>query len=180
MFENFFSFKGRINRLTYFVRLLSLAFTFGSLVGLGAVAGALREAPLLLLLLLAGLVVYVWGSLSLQARRIRDIGWNPVIIIPVWMLASAVDIAIATFQASARVGVPHESIVGAIGNGCMSLALLFWPGRPSDDAPSSSGAAWAPRTTPAASPAAPTLARAAAPVGRAPTPGAATTFGRRG
>ncbi|THV22522.1 DUF805 domain-containing protein [Peteryoungia ipomoeae] len=81
MLEAVFMFRGRVNRLQYF-----LAGIFFCLLGVGLwVLGILaidpaEEAEGILPLLLLG-VVLLWIGLSLQAARIRDIGLSPLLVI---------------------------------------------------------------------------------------------------
>lgn len=37
----------------------------------------------------------LWVSLALQAKRFRDIGWNPLDVIPGWLAVSVVDLLVA-------------------------------------------------------------------------------------
>ena len=94
MLATFFSFKGRINRLNYWlysILLFVLFIVIGILAGMvmpGAVAPqegveTARQAhaapnPLGLVVMLALLVVEVWASLALQVKRWHDLdksGW---------------------------------------------------------------------------------------------------------
>jgi len=186
-----FSFRGRLNRIQYFlgswglgtamIVLVVLAFlvVFGGqlpdrskLVG-GAVA--------LLLVLLVLAPMYFWVAFSLQARRFRDIGWEPVFVIPAWIGLDIVDrvVVMGAPQLAVAEGT-GISWLGLLVNAGLGLCLLFWPGRPPfdaaavfDDVPPPSQPQSRPQDQPA-------VARApAAPAPRAASP-APAGFGRRG
>jgi hypothetical protein len=155
-----------------------------------------------LVLELAFLLTWYWTVLSLQARRLRDMGWSPSIVMPAWFALVLVDHAMAGAAASARgpmmqiamaaVGTP----VGGIINLGLGLCLLFWPSKTYDTTPPADGN-WtqvgAPPRSPEPQPAlrwlAPASAASAGPPtrpARAPSSGlppsgpAPTGFGRRG
>ena len=88
MFEIAFSFRGRLGRLPFF--LGSLALGVAAVVGLVALAAGVGVAAkrhewgavvLLCVALLPLAVAGLWCSLSLHVRRIRDIGWDPAVVI---------------------------------------------------------------------------------------------------
>jgi uncharacterized membrane protein YhaH (DUF805 family) len=67
-------------------------------------------------------------SLTLQSMRIRDIGWDPVCVIPTWIAILVVDFAAARKFPGLSLGPEHYgTVVGGLVNLVMSLALLFWP-----------------------------------------------------
>src|SRR5579863_10147718 len=60
--------------------------------------------------------------------RIRDIGWDPVCIIPAWIALSAVDHAVAFKIPAWSFGHQHHgTMVGVMVNLAFILALTFWP-----------------------------------------------------
>jgi uncharacterized membrane protein YhaH (DUF805 family) len=72
-------------------------------------------------------------TVMLQSMRIRDIGWDPVCVIPVWMALTAIDFAVARKFPGLSLGAEHYgTVVGGLLNLGMTLALLFWPGRDFD------------------------------------------------
>ncbi|HXQ11453.1 MAG TPA: DUF805 domain-containing protein [Caulobacteraceae bacterium] len=199
-----FSFRGRINRLQYFGGLVGLFLSF-VVAGLAAVLSIgdlrlveqepTRVLPLLAIALIA-VPLWIWVSLSLQARRIRDIGLNPLFVIPAYLLFEAIDQAIGTSMAGAPVAsltsvasmMPHHTVLQPVVDLAYSLALLFWPGRARDAPPAAS---WAdnvklpdPPATPTRAPApmrAPEPARAAVAVAAGQArPAGPVPFGRRG
>src|ERR1700743_2353553 len=67
-------------------------------------------------------------SFTLQSMRIRDIGWDPVCVIPTWFALMAIDAAIAHKFPGLALGPKHYgTVVGGLLNLFMYLALLFWP-----------------------------------------------------
>jgi uncharacterized membrane protein YhaH (DUF805 family) len=195
-----FSFRGRINRLSYFLGSLGLGLAVIvvavvvvlATVGAGGIealkADPLRVLPAVLLLLLLLLPAF-WIGFSLQARRIRDMGFNPALVIPGMIFYVAVDHALAAaMSGGAAVSASGHTLIYPFVSLAYSGALLFWPGKPSDaQAPTS----WAdnvklpdPPATPRRSPA-PTRAPepAPAPMFLAPVqarPAGPAPFGRRG
>jgi hypothetical protein len=68
-------------------------------------------------------------TFTLQSMRIRDIGWDPVCVIPAWIAILIVDKLIAGKIPAWSLGPEqHGTIVGALINLALFLALLFWPG----------------------------------------------------
>ena len=121
---------------------------------------------------LAGLVV-LWFSLSLYVRRIRDIGWDPVVVIGGWIVGNLADAVLAGLVPRLPVGAAHHpTVIGGIANPVLSLALLFRPGH---DGPDHDAGAAPPRGSRAAFAPPPPVATAA------PHPARQRTeFGRRG
>jgi uncharacterized membrane protein YhaH (DUF805 family) len=67
-------------------------------------------------------------SLTLQSMRIRDIGWDPVCVIPTWIAILVVDFAVARKFPGLSLGPEHYgTVVGGLVNLVTTLALLFWP-----------------------------------------------------
>ncbi len=88
----------------------------GPVIGLGALFGVI--------------------SFTLQSMRIRDIGWDPVCVIPTWIAILVVDFAVAHKFPGLSLGPQHYGTgVGGLVNLVMSLALLFWPSGDYDDLP---------------------------------------------
>jgi uncharacterized membrane protein YhaH (DUF805 family) len=185
-----FSFRGRINRLQYFLASLGLSFGLGILlvgvmlafIGSRGLVGLQQAVMPISVCFLFILPVFCWVHYSLVARRFRDMGWNPLYAILGWIGAGVV-VALATR------GIPSLALVGAALNlliGFSETACLWlWPGDGGGDStPAAAGWSAPPRATPAAgwsataSRASPSPASApAAAWNRAPAP---TGFGRRG
>lgn len=181
MLDAVFGFGGRINRLQYFGGVLAL---FGALVLplvliVGFVAanrGAAASGLLMMgLLLLVAIPLVIWVGLSLQARRFRDIGWNPLYVIPPLVLIAIADRLVAQAVPVLSIGKPyHQTAVGLLISLAAGGCLLFWPGQRDDGAEDAAWANWPEPDEPAPAPAAPT------PVPYARNAPSSPTFGRRG
>lgn len=189
MLHNILGFGGRMGRLEYFLvslvfglfmSLFVLALTLG-LVPHGVTRGSAGSTAYLLILLLAVLPIYLWFSLALQAKRFRDMGWDPLYVIPGWIFANMVGGAL--FMAFLTVhSIPW---IGLLFNLFMSCALLFWPSAPTGVQDwggtypgSPPGPEFSPRTSRAPEPA--RAPRPAPPAWSPPAAAAPSGFGRRG
>jgi uncharacterized membrane protein YhaH (DUF805 family) len=191
MLAAIFSFRGRLNRIQYFLGCWGLGaalVVLAVILFIGALGGRSPGQPQnmasLGLTLLFCIVVlgpaYLWVSFSLQARRFRDIGWEPTVVIPAWIGLDLLD-RLAVWAAPPIAVSPGSGVswLGLLLNLGFAGCLLFWPGRPAfdvaavfDDVPPPSQPPGPPRDQPV-------MARAAAPAAR--TSGAAPAgFGRRG
>ena len=75
----------------------------------------------------------------LQSMRIRDIGWDPVCVIPAWIAILIVDKVVAGKIPAWSLDHEHNgTVVGGLVNLGLVLALMFWPSgdyeRPFNDA----------------------------------------------
>ena len=145
MFEGAFSFGGRIGRLSFFLQGLAMVPAAGIAAAALAflVYPARRDGLGLAFFIgcaaLLGLVA-AWYSLSLHVRRIRDIGWDPVVVIVGWIALAVGDPVVAHLVPSLAAGGHHPGTwVGAILNLALSAALLLWPGHDGPDAPLDTG-----------------------------------------
>ena len=78
-------------------------------------------------------IVFFFVSFTLQSMRFRDMGWDPVCVIPGWIAAMIVDRLIATKFTGVSLGSEsNQTIVGALVQFGLMLALLFWPSAKSD------------------------------------------------
>lgn len=74
---------------------------------------------------------FLWITFTLQAMRIRDIGWKPIIVIPAWVLILAIDGFMAIkFPAWSAGKGHHQTIIGLLTNLGFYGVLLFWPSGP--------------------------------------------------
>jgi len=128
-----FGFNARIGRLQYFLYSLGLGFAV-AVITFVVVGQVYRSGAMLLPThLIKGPLVIVaiaatWVSFTLQCMRVRDIGWDPVCVIPGWFALLVVDKIIATkFPAWALDSQQHGTAVGAVVNFGLMLALTFWP-----------------------------------------------------
>ncbi|GLH78686.1 hypothetical protein SSBR45G_35950 [Bradyrhizobium sp. SSBR45G] len=127
-----FGFNMRLGRLQYFLASLGLGVAFVVLavvmiMGLAAVGG---QKPSLAMTwpILAMIGLFVIANLMLQAMRFRDIGWDPVCVIPAWIAIMVLDYVIAgRFPEYAASSSHHGTWVGGLINLGLSVALLFFP-----------------------------------------------------
>jgi uncharacterized membrane protein YhaH (DUF805 family) len=130
-----FGLNARLGRLHYFLATIVLAVVMTGLCFLVAFSvfqtaahGAqpsfeMVKGPVIGLAALFGVI-----SFTLQSMRIRDIGWDPVCVIPTWIAILVVDFAVARKFPGLSLGPEHYgTVVGGLVNLVMSLAVLFWP-----------------------------------------------------
>jgi uncharacterized membrane protein YhaH (DUF805 family) len=126
-----FGFNARLGRLHYFLASIGLAVVM--VVLCIAVGSHLYHNKSLTLAqmawpIVALIVFFIAASLSLQCMRIRDIGWDPVCVMPTWIAIGIVDHLVATkFPALSFDPMHTGTVVGGLLNLGMWLALLFWP-----------------------------------------------------
>lgn len=186
MLDAVFSFRGRIGRLQYLMGCFgigvgaTLAIVLAIIATASQAAGAGRP-PLALIGLLVLVVapICMWVAFSLQARRFRDIGWNPLHVIPAWIGFCVVDELVARAVPSLSLAPLHnETIVGALINLGMAGVLLFWPGHAGEASPPTSETFWPKLDDP--SPPTPAHPVRPAPSARPRTAPVNAGFGRRG
>ncbi|WP_249129339.1 hypothetical protein [Bradyrhizobium japonicum] len=69
------------------------------------------------------------ATFTLQSMRIRDIGWDPVCVIPAWFALMIVDHLVAGRFPAWAIGQEHQgTALGALVNLALMLVLIFWPG----------------------------------------------------
>lgn len=131
-----FGFNARLGRLHFFLGTIGLAVVMTAICF--AIAAAVfqhmpkgfrpTEADMMIWPVIAAMVFFGWATFTLQAMRIRDIGWDPVCVIPAWIAMALVDSMIAgKFPAWSLGHDHHGTIVGALINLVLFGALLFWP-----------------------------------------------------
>lgn len=86
-------------------------------------------------------IAYLWVCLALHVRRIRDIGWDPLLVAAVWIGAEILDFAVAWRMPHLALsdGSCTTGFSGVIQTGLV-LCLLLWPSgeaRPTRGAPPS-------------------------------------------
>jgi uncharacterized membrane protein YhaH (DUF805 family) len=181
----FFGFNARLGRLHYFLSSIGLAVGMAvivlavmSLAFRSAGAGATPPAGWILLPALCLVPFALWATISLQSMRIRDIGWNPAYVVPLWILFCVIDAYVAIEVPEWGIGSNHaQTMVGGLVNLFLTLALMFWPGTSREEGPPTFDEPRRPRTeaytAPPAPPKAPTPAIRRDPTGR-------PRFGQRG
>jgi uncharacterized membrane protein YhaH (DUF805 family) len=169
-----FGFNARIGRLHYFLSSVALAVAM-TVVIFALTMTAFRGIPKATHVsydqvgwpLLTVAAIFILMTFSLQSMRFRDIGWDPVCVIPGWIALAVIDHMVAIRFPAWSIGHEHKgTTIGAVVNLGLFLALTFWPGADYEAAAPTFGTL--PRTpdTPAhsqgaASPAADRIARAA-------------------
>jgi uncharacterized membrane protein YhaH (DUF805 family) len=137
-----FGFNVRIGRLHYFFGTIVLAVimtaTAFAIAGdaFQHIPGGVRptESDLMTWPVIVAGVFFMWVTFTLQAMRIRDIGWDPVCVIPAWIAIVIVDSAVASKISAWSIGHDHHgTIVGALIDVALILALTFWPSGNSDN-----------------------------------------------
>lgn len=132
-----FGFNARLGRLHYFLATIALAIVMTGICygiamyffqstprGMLAAENLLKFWPTIV-----AIVFFGWASFTLQSMRIRDIGWDPVCVIPAWITTAIVDKVVAGKMPAWSIGEDHNgTVVGALVNLGLFLALLFWPG----------------------------------------------------
>ena len=172
-----FGLNARLGRLHYFLATIVLAVVMTALCFLVVLSvlptlprGAqptfeMMKWPVIGLGTLFGVI-----SLTLQSMRIRDIGWDPVCVIPGWVAIVIIDMMLARKFPGLSLGAEHHSTaISALVNLGLMLALLFWPSADDESSPPALGEPRRPDPTPRSgttSVAAERIARASGEFGR--------------
>src|SRR5258708_33742127 len=97
-----FGFKARLGWMHFFLSPVGLAVVMTAVCF--AIAGyAIQSTPggmpmslgLMAWPTIAAVIVFSWMTFTLQSMRIRDIGWDPVCVIPSWIALLVVDKVVA-------------------------------------------------------------------------------------
>ena len=130
-----FGLNARLGRMQYFLSVMGLAVVLLGICFLMAResfdAAANGLPPSIELIkgpaIIVG-IVFLLITLTLQSMRIRDIGWDPVCVIPGWFAVLMVDMVVAKKFPGLSFGPEHHgTAVGALVNLGLLLALFFWP-----------------------------------------------------
>jgi len=117
-----FGFNARLGRLHFFLA------SIGAAILMTAISAAIAAVAFQNAQVIAAVILFGWMSVTLQSMRVRDIGWDPVCVIPGWIAATIIDGVVASkIPAIALAHGQHGTIVGALVNVALFLALLFWP-----------------------------------------------------
>jgi uncharacterized membrane protein YhaH (DUF805 family) len=139
MLDKLFSFRGRLNRVEFFCWSLAAGVIFIVMAVVLVVAGvrglSTGSSPGVtgLLLIVAMAIAYFWCGFALQAKRIRDIGLSPVMVIVGLMLFSMFDAAVLSriFHFKLWSLSPNTGIAGLVNLAYIGM-LFFWPGQIQD------------------------------------------------
>jgi uncharacterized membrane protein YhaH (DUF805 family) len=130
-----FGFNARLGRLNYFLGTIALACVMTAICF--AIASQLYQSSPKILqesavmmtwpVIAAGLG-FLFASFTLQSMRIRDIGWDPVCVIPAWIAIIIVDKVVAGKIPAWSFDSDHNgTVAGALVNLGLIMALTFWP-----------------------------------------------------
>jgi uncharacterized membrane protein YhaH (DUF805 family) len=130
-----FGFNARIGRLHFFLATIALAlvttgicYAIVSALMHSSYPEGLATAFRMTWPVIGALLFFGWVTFTLQSMRIRDIGWDPVCVIPAWIAIPIVDKLVASKIPAWSFGQDHHgTIVGAATNLVILLALMFWP-----------------------------------------------------
>jgi uncharacterized membrane protein YhaH (DUF805 family) len=137
MLDLVFGLNSRLGRLQFFLATLVLAVVMTAICFvvvmsvLGNVTPAnIRPEDLLKSRgMIAAIAFFAIATITLYSMRFRDIGWDPVCVVPAWIALMIVDYVVAMRFPAYTFGQEHTgTIVGGIVNLVLTLALLFWPG----------------------------------------------------
>jgi uncharacterized membrane protein YhaH (DUF805 family) len=131
-----FGFNARLGRLHYFLATIALAVVTTAICfsiatsyiqstprGMVSPESMMKSWPII-----AAIVLFGWMTFTLQSMRVRDIGWDPVCVIPAWIAIVIIDKLIAGKIPAWSLGQDHNgTVVGALVNLALLLALTFWP-----------------------------------------------------
>lgn len=164
MLNYLFGFNARIGRLAFVV--CSFGLGIGFVLMLAAIIGSLPRNHDVLLAQAANsppVVIAFFAVLAvnfmLQSMRIRDIGWDPVCVMVGWVALVVIDKIVAGKFPEYALTYQHTgTVIGALVNAGLTLALFFWPGGSSEENPlprdrsDTSDGAWRKNSAPAAAP----------------------------
>jgi uncharacterized membrane protein YhaH (DUF805 family) len=131
MLDLVFGLNARLGRLHYFLACIALGIVMTgvcfALVVSGNVhipRGAHLTWQMLTWPLWGAVVFFVLATVMLQAMRVRDIGWDPVVVMAGWLAITFLDVIVGV----KLLGPGHYgTIIGGIVNLVMTGILLFWP-----------------------------------------------------
>lgn len=139
-----FGFNARMSRLQFFLASLGLGLViavFLVVYSMHALRGAAHPRPIDIVgnwPVLIVIALSVFATFTLQSMRFRDIGWDPVCVIPAWIAIIIIDHIVAARFPALSIGKEHShTAVGALINLALYLALMFWPGGEFSEPPQS-------------------------------------------
>jgi uncharacterized membrane protein YhaH (DUF805 family) len=135
-----FGLNARLGRLQFFLASIALAIVMAVICFAIAINGlihfpkGIRPEQMSWALLgwpILGVAAafFMLATFTLQAMRIRDIGWDPVVVIGGWIALMVIDVIVATKMPSLALEPgQHTTIMSGLVNFVMTGILLFWPG----------------------------------------------------
>jgi uncharacterized membrane protein YhaH (DUF805 family) len=136
-----FGFNARLGRLHYFLGTIALAIGMTGIcfaVAASLFQGTPDRTQLMIAMgsrpVIAAIVLFAVFTFILQSMRLRDIGWDPVCVIPCWIALLMIDHLVADKIPAWSLGQEHYgTAIGALVNLVLWLALTFWPGGAEND-----------------------------------------------
>jgi len=131
-----FGLNARLGRLHFFLATIALAIVMTAICFAIAMAVLRTASPSMVRpedlthnrAIIAAMIFFGVATFMLQSMRIRDIGWDPVCVIPAWIALMIVDHVVAGRFPAWAIGEEHQdTTVGALINLGLLLALTFWP-----------------------------------------------------
>src|ERR1700722_5751555 len=131
MLDLLFGLNARLGRLQYLLAGIALVVAMVGVSMALIAAGSIHITPGLHLTrqmlswpAASAVVFFVLATVILQAMRVRDIGWDPVVVMAGWLAIEFVDAIVA----EKMLGPGHYgTMISSIVNLVMTGILLFWP-----------------------------------------------------
>ena len=136
-----FGLNARLGRLHFFLASVALAIVMTAICFAIAMAELRTTSPSMIRpedimtnwAIIGAIVFFGLATFTLQSMRIRDIGWDPVCVIPAWFALMIVDHVVAGRFPTWAIGQEHQgTMVGGLVNLALMLALTFWPSADSE------------------------------------------------
>jgi uncharacterized membrane protein YhaH (DUF805 family) len=136
MLDILFGFNARLGRLQYFLACIGLVVAM-VVVSLALIASGGLHIPkgehltwqMLSWPAATMVALFAVATVMLQAMRVRDIGWDPVVVMGGWLAITFINIILAAKVPG--MAAIAGALIASIVNLVMYGILLFWPG---DDA----------------------------------------------
>jgi uncharacterized membrane protein YhaH (DUF805 family) len=132
-----FSFRGRLTRLEFLGWSFAAVFIFtiGAvlIMTLGVIDGRMNAAVTGIIVVLAVLIAAVWSGLALQVKRVRDMGFSPLLVIGGLFAFEFIDtLVLRHFVHLSFFPLSLHSAVGELAQLAFIGVLLFWPSASGD------------------------------------------------
>jgi uncharacterized membrane protein YhaH (DUF805 family) len=131
-----FGLNARLGRLHFFLASVALAIVMTAICFAIAMAALRTTSPGMIRpedfarnwAIIGAMILFGLATFMLQSMRIRDIGWDPVCVVPAWFALMIVDHVLAGRFPAWAIGEEHQAtMVGGLVNLALMLALTFWP-----------------------------------------------------
>ncbi len=130
-----FGFNARLGRLHFFLSFVALVVVWVAIdlalspYSIRQMASGAKPSPdHLAWPLIVPTVGFLLIKYTLKSMRVRDMGWDPVCVVPAFIAFGTVDSVIASKVPAWSIG-HHGTIVGVMIQIALLLALTFWPSR---------------------------------------------------